>query len=77
MIFCSEYLYIMNYLLMGFCLFIHEIDILQIWSHFIMVLKFFVIRKSLVDMVLLRATKFECDFCYSSIHQCFQFYYGL
>jgi len=56
---------------MGFRSFIHEIDILQIWSHFIMVLKSFVIHKALVDMVLLKTTKFECVFYYSNVHQMF------
>jgi len=37
--------------ILGFCLFIHEIDILQIWSHFIMLLESFVIHKTFVDKV--------------------------
>jgi len=35
--------------ILGFCFFIHEIDILQIWSHFIMLLESFVIHKTLVN----------------------------
>jgi len=57
--------------ILGFRLFIHEIDILQIWSHFIMLLESFVIHRTLVDKVLLRTIKFERDFCSSSIHQIF------
>jgi hypothetical protein len=37
--------------ILGGFLKIHEIDILQIWSHFIMLLKSFVIHKALVDRV--------------------------
>ncbi len=57
--------------ILGFCFFIHEIDILQIWSHLIMLLELFVIHKTLVDKVFLRTIKFECFFCYSNIHQIF------
>jgi hypothetical protein len=49
--------------ILGFCLFMHEIYILQIWSHFIMLLESFVIYKVLVDRVLIRTIKFEHDFC--------------
>jgi len=38
--------------ILGFFLFIHEIDILQIWSHFIMLLESFVIHKALVNEVI-------------------------
>jgi hypothetical protein len=57
--------------ILGFCLFIHEIDILQIWSHFIMLLEPFVIHKTLVDRVLLKIIQFERTFCYSNVHQMF------
>jgi hypothetical protein len=57
--------------ILEFCLFIHEIDSLQIWSHFIMLLEPFVIHKTLVGRVLLRTIKFECVFCYSNVHQMF------
>jgi hypothetical protein len=36
-----------------------------------MVLKSFVIHKTLVDKVILRTIKFECAFCYSNYHQMF------
>jgi len=55
----------------GFCWIMHEIDILQMWSHFIMLLESFIIHKALVDRVFLRTIKFECDFCYLNIHQIF------
>jgi len=57
--------------ILGFCLFIHEIDILQIWNHFIMLLKSFIIHKILVDKVFLRTVKFEHDFCYPNVHEIF------
>jgi len=57
--------------ILGFCLFIHEIDIVKIWSHFMMLLESFVIYKTLVDKVLLRTIKFDCTFCYSNVHQMF------
>jgi hypothetical protein len=34
----------------GFFLFIHEIDIVKIWNHFIMLLESFVIHKARVDI---------------------------
>ncbi len=43
--------------ILGFCLFMHEIDILQIWSHFIMLLESFVIHKTLVDRVFFKDYK--------------------
>jgi hypothetical protein len=57
--------------ILGFCLFIHEVDILQICNHFIMLLKSFVIHKALVDKVRLKTIKYECAFCYSTFHQMF------
>jgi hypothetical protein len=36
-----------------------------------MLLKSFVIHKTLVDKVLLRTLKFEYVFCYSNLHQMF------
>ncbi len=57
--------------ILGFFLLIHEIDIPKNWSHFIMLLKPFVIHKTLINKVPLRTIKFECAFCYSNIHQTF------
>jgi hypothetical protein len=57
--------------ILGFCLFIHETDILKIWSHFIMLLESFVIHKTLVDKVFWKIIKFERAFCYSNVHQIF------
>jgi hypothetical protein len=36
-----------------------------------MLLKSFVIHKTLVDMIILKVIKIEYDFCYSNIHKMF------
>jgi hypothetical protein len=63
--------------ILRFCLFIHEIDILQIWSHFIMLLKSFVIHKTLVDRVILKTINLNVLFVTHTFTKFSQFYYGL
>ncbi len=48
-------------------MFIHEIDILKNWIHFIILLEFFVIHKTIFDKVFLRTIKFKRVFNYSNV----------